>query len=139
MKPPSTGFLRAARRGYILLEAILALMVFAVAVLGLARALGICIESAGALNHENDIRVGLRSFLEEMRRKPITDMATSYEDARLGVTYNSTVEDLELRDRNGTVLTDLYKLRVAVNYDAGGEQREESAEVYVYKPQQALK
>lgn len=124
----------ALARGYILFEVVLAMTIFSVAGLSLAKALSKAIEGAGALNRENDIRVGLRSFLEEVRRKPLAEMATSYEDTRLGLTYTSTINELSLKDRNGNPLSDLYTLRIAATYDVGTEQREESAEVYVYKP-----
>ena len=62
----------ALRRGYILLELVIALTIFAIAVLGLARSLSSALEVANSLNRENSIRIGLRAFLEEARRKPTT-------------------------------------------------------------------
>jgi Tfp pilus assembly protein PilV len=125
--------------GYLLLEVILALTIFSIAVMGLMQSLNVAISSSSSLNRENDIRVGVRSFLEEIRRKPLADMATTYEDPRLGVTYTSTVEELELRDRNGTRLRNLYTLHVAVTYGEGNDKREETADVYVYKPPDVAK
>lgn len=127
--------LRRGRGGYVLLELILSLIIFSIAVMSLARTLQMAIQTSSVLNRENDIRMGLRSFLEEVRRKPLAELAQTYTDPRLGVTYNSTAEPLTLKDRNGTVLSDLYTLRVAVTYDAGAEQREEALDIYVYKKQ----
>ena len=79
--------------------------------------------------------MGLRSFLEEVRRKPVSDMATTYADERLGVTFQSKVDELTLKDRNGTVLKDLYKLHAFATYEVGSEQREESVEMWIYKTQ----
>ncbi len=121
--------------GYMLLELILALTIFMLAVMGLARSLNMAIQTSAILNRENDIRMGMRSFLEEMRRKPVSDMAQSFEDERLGVTFNSKLDELTLKDRNGTVLKDLYTLRVSATYDVGPEQREESVEMWIYKTQ----
>ncbi len=131
MKRPSTT---QRCSGYVLFEAILALAVFALAVMGLARALTTAIETAGILNKETEIRTGLRSFVEEIRRKPIAEMAASVPDERLGVTFNSTLDPLTIKDRNGTVLTDIYNLHASASYDIGSETREESVDVYVYKP-----
>jgi len=127
-------FTSKTRRGYVLFEAILALAVFALAVMGLARALTTAIETSGILSKENEIRTGLRSFVEEIRRKPIAEMAASVPDERLGVTFNSTIDPLSLKDRNGTVLNDLYTLHASASYEVGSETREESVDVYVYKP-----
>jgi type II secretory pathway pseudopilin PulG len=122
------------RRGYMLLELILALTVFSLAIVGLARSLQVGIQTAAILNREHDIRLGLRSFLEEVRRKPVSEMAQTIEDTRLGVTFQSEVDELTLKDRNGAVLKDLYKLRAFATYDIG-EQRQESVEIWVYKTQ----
>jgi hypothetical protein len=35
---------------------------------------------------------------------------------------------------NGNTMTDLYNLKIVATYNAGNEQREESVDVYVYKP-----
>lgn len=126
---------RRRRSGYLLLELILALTIFSLAVVGLARSLNLAIQTSAILNRENDIRLGLRSFLEEVRRKPVGDMATSYTDERLGITFQSEVDELTLKDRNGTVLKDLYKLRAFATYEVGAEQREESVEMWIYKTQ----
>lgn len=132
---PSFIILRRKHNGYLLLELILALTIFSLAVVGLARSLNMAIQTAAILNRENDIRVGLRSFLEEVRRKPLSDMATSYADERLGVTFTSEVDELTLKDKNGSVLRDLYKLHALATYEVGAEQREESVEMWVYKTQ----
>lgn len=134
-QPRSRPALRRGPAGYMLLELILSLIIFSIAVMGLARSLQQAIQVSSILNRENDIRRGLRSFLEEVRRKPLAELTQSYTDERLGVTYQSTAEPLTLKDRNGTVLSDLYTLRVAVTYEAGAEQREEALDIYVYKTQ----
>src|SRR6476660_4547236 len=100
---------RFSRQGYLLLELILALTIFSLAIMGLARSLQVGIQTAAILNRENDIRLGLRSFLEEVRRKPVSEMAQTIADERLGVTFVSEVDELTVKDRNGNILKDLYK------------------------------
>ena len=121
--------------GYVLFEVVLALTVFSLAVMGMAKALGVAIESVGSLNRENDIRVGLRSFVEEIRRKETSEMVQSSKDDHLDATFSNTLEPLDLRDRNGSMLNDLYTLHAVAAYSVGSEQREETVDVYVYKPQ----
>lgn len=124
------------RRGYILLELVIALTIFSIAVLGLARTLGTSIEVANILNRDNLLRVGMRSFLEEVRRKPLADLATTYADTSTGITYSSSIEPVSLTKTDGSTLTDLYDLKVLASYSVGTELREESVSVYVYKPAQ---
>jgi len=141
VKPPSpftafrSSFAFRRQGGYLLLELILALTLFSVAVVGLARSLQMSLQTASIINREHDVRLALRCFLEEIRRKPLNEMTQSYYDERLGLTYQSSIEPLELRDKNGAVLNNLYQLRVSTSFEAGAEAREESLEVYVYKTQ----
>jgi Tfp pilus assembly protein PilV len=122
--------------GYILLELIIALSIFSIGVLGLARTLNASMEVANILNKEQRIRIGLRSFVEEIRRKPMTEMATTTTDPALEVTYTSTLEPVSLIMTRGGTLADMYNLKVIALYTVGAEQREETVDVYVYKPAQ---
>ena len=120
------------RRGYILLELIIALSVFAISVLGLARALNNSLEVCNILNRDYAVRLAMRSFLEEMRRKPLADMATSIRDPKLDLTLTSIVEPLDIRSKEGRAVEDMYTLTVKANYLAGGKAHEESVFVWVH-------
>jgi Tfp pilus assembly protein PilV len=122
------------RPGYILLELIIALSIFAIGVLGLARTLNSSMEVANILNKDQRVRIGMRSFLEEIRRKPLNEMSASITDAATGVTYTSSAEPVSLTMTNGNTMPDLYDLKIIATYAVGSEQREESVDVYVYKP-----
>lgn len=124
----------AHRSGYILLELIIALSIFAIGVLGLARSLNSSMEVANILNKDQRVRIGMRSFLEEIRRKPLNEMSVSTTDALLGVTYTSSAEPVALTMTRGNTMKDMYNLKITASYAVGSEQREESVDVYVYKP-----
>jgi type II secretory pathway pseudopilin PulG len=129
--------MKTMRTGYILLELVIALTMFSISVLGLAKALTATVDVANLMDRENAIRIGLRSFLEEARKKPATaDMAMSAVDERLGVTFASIIEPLGLQNSEGRNLADLYSLTATATYTVGNESREETATVYVYSPQQ---
>lgn len=132
--PISPSPARGPASGYILLELIIALSIFAIGVLGLARALNGSVEVANILNKDQRVRLGLRSFLEEVRRKPLNEMTLSTTDVASGVTYTSSIERVALTTTSGSTLNDLYNLKVVAAYSAGNEQREETVDVYVYKP-----
>jgi type II secretory pathway pseudopilin PulG len=124
-------------RGYILLELVIALTIFSIAVLGLARSLSTALEVANSLNKDNAIRIGLRSFLEEARRKKTTaEMAMTAADDRLGCTYSSVIEEAGLQNSDGRNLADLYKLTATATLPGvTDEQQPEPVTVYVYQPQ----
>lgn len=124
------------QRAYILFELIIALTIFSIGVLGLAQSLNASMEVANILNKEQRLRIGLRSFVEEIRRKPLNEMVSTLADPALGVTYTSTVEPVSLTMTRGGTLSDMYNLKVIASYSVGNELREESVDVYVYKPSQ---
>ncbi|HEY1081213.1 MAG TPA: hypothetical protein VGE29_03070, partial [Prosthecobacter sp.] len=70
----------------------------------------------------------------EVRRKPLSEMTLSTTDVASGVTYTSSIERVALTTTSGSTLNDLYNLKVVAAYSAGNEQREETVDVYVYKP-----
>ena len=127
---------RRTPTGYILLELVIALSIFAIAVLGLANSLSASLEVANILNRENAVQIGLRSFIEELKKKPLADMSTTITDATTGVTYTSKMVPVSIRTSRGSNLQDLYDLQVTALYTFGGEERTETVSVYVYKPNQ---
>ena len=135
MKTPSPRF----RPGYILLEMIIALAIFAIAVLGLAKALNNSLQVANTLNREASVMLAMRSFIEEVRRKPISDMATTSKDERLDVTLTSTVEPKEIMTPKGVSLNDLYTLTVKATYLVQGQPADDSLSVLVYQTQDEQK
>ncbi len=126
---------RTRLSGYILLEMIIALAIFSIAVLGLAKALDNSLQVANALNRESAVLLSMRSFLEEVRRKPLSEMVTTAQDERLSVTLTSEVEPKEITTTQGTVLEDLYTLTIKASYIAQGKPCEDALSVVVYQTQ----
>lgn len=128
--------LHPSNRGYILLELIIALTIFTIAVVGLAKSLNTTLEVGNIMNKDNLVRLGLRSFIEETKRKAAPDMATSVTDEQLGVTYTSVVEPLSVTvPHNGQRLEDVYRVTFTATYKAGAEDRDESVELWFYQNQ----
>lgn len=124
------------RRGYILFELVIALTIFALAVLGLAKSLNQALETANLLKRDQIIRIGMRNFLEEIRRKPITSMSTSQMDTTYGITYTSSTEPVALKTTSGSTLGDIYNLTIRATSSFDGVPQEDTLNVYVYKPAQ---
>lgn len=124
------------RRGYILFELVIALSIFAISVLGLAKALNHALELANQLRREQIIRIGMRNFLEEIRRKPLTEISMSTMDTTYGVTYTSSTEPVSLRTTSGNTLTDIYNLTIKATSSFNDTPQEDTLSVYVYKPAQ---
>jgi len=135
--PPSSR--RPAAGGYVLLEIIVALTVFAITVAGLTSVLHASLDSANVLRRSAAIRRGLEALLIEARQKPKREeMVLTATDPALGLEYRSALEELKWINRRGQPVRGLYILRVEAREvrAAAGRSLEpiDSAEVYVYRP-----
>lgn len=122
-------------RGYVLLEMIIALTVFAVVVTGLAQVLHSSLDAANGLRRQAAIRRGLESVLVEAKSKPKREeMPMKYRDEGLGVEFRSELEELKWVNRQRKAVTGLYVLRVLATDIRLDKPIKETAEVYVYRP-----
>ena len=131
----TTHELPSGRDGYVLLETIIALTVFAIVVTGLAQALHASLDAANVLRRQATIRRGLESLLVEARSKTKREeMAMNYRDEGLGIEYRSELEELKWINRRGRPVKSLYILRVAATDPKAAKPLLDKAEVYVYRP-----
>lgn len=127
---------RPVSPGYILFELVLALTIFAIAVLGLAKSLNQALETANLLKRDQIIRIGMRNVFEELRNKPLAKMSTTISDTTYGITYTTSTEALSLKTTSGGILSDMYKLTIHATSSFDGVPQEDTLDVYVYKPAQ---
>jgi len=119
--------------GFVLFEVMLALIIFAIAVVGLARALNDTIGVTNSMNQERAIRMALESFLNEVRAKESTsEMNTEIVDTQRGISFMSAVEKSEVSNAEGNTLDDLYILTGTAKWGNGTE--ETTAQIMIYKP-----
>lgn len=131
----SASIRRAGRGGYVLLEIIIALTVFAVSVAGLASVLHASLDSSNLLRRQASVRRGLESILVEARAKPKREeMPVSYRDDGLGIEYRTELEELKWVNRRGLPVKGLYILRAMATDLRASKPLNDTAEVYVYRP-----
>jgi hypothetical protein len=122
-------------RGYVILEIIIALAVFAVVVAGLASVLHSSIDAANLLRRQAFIRRGLEAILIEAQNKPRREeMATSFKDEALGIEFRSELEELKWVNREGKPVKGLFILRGEATDLRAARPLDDTAEVYVYRP-----
>ena len=133
--PSSASERRAGRSGYVLLEIIIALTVFAVTVAGLASILHSSLDSANLLRRQASVRRGLESILVEAKAKPKREeMPMTYRDEGLGIEFRSELEELKWINRRGLPVKGLYILRAVATDLRAAKPLNDTAEVYVYRP-----
>jgi prepilin-type N-terminal cleavage/methylation domain-containing protein len=120
------------RKGFTLLETLLALMVFSTAVVALVEAVHQLGEHTLLRRHEAAVQERMRSLLVEHTRRP-----DDIEEVKLqegDVTYTVTHTPLELKDRDGQPVEGLFEVRVTAAWLEGRTQQQASAETWVYPP-----
>jgi hypothetical protein len=123
------------RSGYVLLEIIIALTVFAVVVTGLASVLHSSLDAANLLRRQAAVRRGLESILVEAKAKPKREeMPMKYVDEALGIEFHSELEELKWVNRRRQPVKGLYILRAIATDLRLAKPLKETAEVYVYRP-----
>ena len=124
----------AVRSGYVLLEMIIALTVFAIVATGLASALHSALDASNALRRQASIRRGMEAILVESKaRAKREEMGMTYRDEGLGVEFRTELEELKWINYHRQPVKGLYILR-AVAKDLRLNKTSNTAEVYVYRP-----
>lgn len=137
--PSSISNLRrsAAIKAFSLLEIVIALTVFVIAISGLFAALQQIGMNSAAFAQDRGIQYGLEAILTEAKHLPVEEMSFERMDEAQGVRYTVTAEPASLANIDGEALDDLYLLRAMADFEGmGGGIQTEVAEIYVYKPEE---
>ncbi|MFT5466512.1 MAG: type II secretory pathway pseudopilin PulG [Verrucomicrobiales bacterium] len=128
---------RPRNSGYILFEVLIAITIFAIAFAGLVKALGQTINASNDLAIQRQLRFGLESILTEARHQDLENMGIEYVDDRLGVTYRTSVDQLQLANTDGQALTGMYALKATVSDNANANLILRKAEVWIYEDERS--
>jgi prepilin-type N-terminal cleavage/methylation domain-containing protein len=124
------------RRGFLLLEMVLALAVFGIAATGFAVALHRMADTAALAQSEMRITRILESALDETLSLPVLEEGeTESEMGEPGseIKFLTTVELLdEMENEEGQLLQEMYRIEVKANWYANGEWQERIVETWRY-------
>ncbi len=120
--------------GFTLLETLLALMVFSVAVVSLVEAVHEMGEHTLLRRREAAVQERMRSLLVQYSRLPVPDPLAAIEVKDRDATYTVQHTLLELRNKDGIPVTGLYEVRVTAAWKEGRLQQHASAETWIYPP-----
>lgn len=112
---------------YALLDVVLAVAIFAIAVTGLIQVLRGIGETSEGFARDRYVQQQLEALLAEKRRMKLDAMASETLDELSGIRFRTYVEAWQIDNGEGDELADLYKLTAeAVFQDDGGEQTEKA-------------
>lgn len=120
--------------GYMLLEVLIALTVFSIAVVGMAEAINASIEAMNFLTQQERMRNRLEALLVEAKQKPKKEeMVFSVDDPASGVIYRTELEELKWVNRKKQPVNGLYVLKAIAEFNRNGEPAKEVVQVYVQR------
>ncbi len=132
MKRPHHALQR--RRGFLLLEMVLALAVFGIAATGFAVALHRMAALAALAQSELRITRILDSALDETLSLPtLEEGVTNSSVADTGIELDTTIELLdELENEDGQILQEMYRIEINARWFENSEWQERSVETWRY-------
>ena len=125
-------------RGFLMMEVVLAIGIFAIAATGFAVALARTSDAAALAQRRMQITRILDSALREALPLPTleegtTTVALREEIGAAPVEIDTTIEILsEMENQDGQLLQQMFRIEVAANWYQDGEWKQETAETWRY-------
>ena len=129
---------REKSAGFLLLEAMLAVAIFALAVVGLSRCVENCMRSERIRREEGLAQRVLANYLTQIETEalPLADtMTEQLKGAWDGMTMNITREQMKLQNEKEQELFGLYKVKLDVSWKVGRETIHRDLSFIVYPKQ----
>ncbi len=138
MIPPLPGRrpIRRQTSGFTLIEVMVALFLFVLAVGGLALALDTTFTSSQVLRRDREVRQQLDSFLDEAMEIPLQTLLEGRKTGpdAVGATYILSAEQADLRNEKDELLAGLYWVTVQAKWTEAGQPQELAAKFLRYQP-----
>ncbi len=121
------------RRGFVLLEVVLAIGVFAIAATGFVVALHRTDELASMAQRELRITRVLDSALKEALSLPVLEEGTTTVDLEeMGIEIETLIEPMEIENQDGQLLQEMFRIKVTAFWQEGGQPQQRDAETWRY-------
>lgn len=124
--PPSGGFT--------LLEVLLALGIFGLAVVGMMEALNSALEAARDARLEQIARTQLENRLAILQGEPLRATERRVDQSEPRMTFTESIQPERIITPDRRTLDGLWRIKAAVQWKVGGEERREESSFLRYGP-----
>lgn len=130
---------RLPRQGFTLLEVILALLIFSVAVVSLVGAINNMGNASNEARRTREVQAQLETLILEITRRPPQEIVAgqrSYEKttSQGAVDYRIAMAAVDLTNQDGQPVQGIYSIKADARWTDGGHKEALSAESMVYPP-----
>ena len=131
---------RTRGRGFVLLEIVMAMGLFAMVAVGMTQALNQIAQTSKLARQEAQLLRTLESALAEVMHQPqFEQTAYAFPQSDEGIDAAATVEEVELFTEDEALLDHMFRIRVEAWLKDGAEEvMRRSIETYVYSPHSTL-
>jgi prepilin-type N-terminal cleavage/methylation domain-containing protein len=123
-----------SKKGFGLLEVMLAVTIFALVVVSLAQALKSTVESSTLIEREHITRQLLQNALNQARVESLTPGTFPIEIKDPNYTLEKNIRPLELQNKDNQPLQGLYQITVRAFWKEGQDTQQSEASIIVYQP-----
>lgn len=125
-----------ARGGYALLDVVLAVALFALAVTGLIQVMQRINETSGEFAFDRMLQNRLDGMLAEARNRSVSAMTSEALDPQTGILFRTYAVPYQIDNGEGAALEGLYLLTAEAQFTADGGPQTEHAAIIVHVPEQ---
>lgn len=134
MKTSSSSRLRRRRRAFTLLETLLALAIFSMAVVSLVEAVNQLGMTTVHQRRESQVQERMRSLLTERTRLPLLQEQEETKVQEGDTTYIVRHQKLQLQNKEGVPVEGLYEVSVTAQWMEGRDPQQASVDTWLYPP-----
>ena len=132
-RPPSRSRHRRASGGFLLLEIVLATMIFVVGVLALGRAMSNCLNAQEFRVKEDAVRTALENRMAEVQASPVLpdeNRRTELQGMFAGITLIERRKTLEVKNEDNIVLPNLHEMTLTAEWAGPHGQKQARTVVF---------
>lgn len=121
-------------RGFTLFEVLMALGIFAMAVVGSMVALNSVLSAAREVRLRDDIRSQLENRMAVLEGEELKEVERTVVGDRIGIRFNESIHKEKVTGKDGKILDGFWRATIVAEWESEGSKQEERVDFLRYGP-----